>query len=148
MTMAFPDPPSLAACKAGNNRDCAASDFTRSTTPEHWELFGSESTITGFINLLLEFGYLGGLAVLLFLAWAWTRFWVTQGKSASATGFAGPVLIIIAYTFCRADLYNVALFIWPMMFVLIFHWTIRRMFSKDAGPNRGSLRQPIAPQQR
>lgn len=128
----------------------ASAEFTRNATPEHFEKYGSAWTVTGFVNLFLEYGYWLTIPMVFILAWIWARIWIaSEGQRASA-GLAGPVLILVAYTFFRADLYDVALFLWPLAAVLGLHMGIRGMLRGSIGrpgslgyqlERRGSLRR-------
>lgn len=119
----------------------ASAEFTRNATPEHFELFGSSWTITGFVNLYLEYGYWFTVPVLFFLTWVWTRVWVVNSVQRSSAALTGPVLILTAYTFYRADLYDVALFLWPLAAVLVLHAVVRGMIG---GGRRAYPPQPAS----
>lgn len=116
----------------------ASAEFTRNATPEHFELFGSSWTVTGFVNLFLEYGYWLSIPVAFVLAWIWARIWIAGANRRTSAGLAGPVLILIAYTFYRADLYDVALFLWPLGAVLLLHFFIRRLVGGSTGSRRAA----------
>jgi len=121
----------------------ASAEFTRNATPEHFEEYGSSTTVTGFANLFLEYGYWLSVPVLFVLALVWARLWISSSRSRASAGLAGPILILVAFTFYRADLYDVALFLWPLAAVLLLHVFIRGLLRGG----RGGYRTPAgAPQ--
>lgn len=118
----------------------ASAEFTRNATPEHFELFGSSWTVTGFVNIFLEYGYWLSVPAAFVLAWIWARIWIVSANRRSSAGLAAPVLILVAYTFFRADLYDVALFLWPLAAVLVLHYSIRGLLRGSAGDRTAAFR--------
>lgn len=101
----------------------ASAEFTMAADLARWELVKSEWTVTGFVNLFLDFGYLGAIAGSGALAYIWARVFCTHAaRGGQALRFWGPVSIVMLYIFFRADLYNLGLFLWPLSAVLLIHW--------------------------
>ena len=108
----------------------ASAEFTMTADLARWELVKSEWTVTGFVNLYYDFGYLGAVALTGVLAYLWARlFCRSAAKGGQSLLFWGPVGINMVYIFFRGDLYNLALFLWPLAVVLCFHWGFTKVIA-------------------
>jgi hypothetical protein len=120
-----------------------STDFSMAADYTRWTLVKSEWTVTGFINLYYEIGYIGALVGCGALAFFWTRQLIRSASSSRGTAFAGPIAIIIAYQFIRGDLYIVSQFLWPTGIVMLIYLGLKgivRLFPGSAPrarrPNR------------
>lgn len=113
----------------------ASAQFTAESTPEYWALIKSEKTVTGFSNLLFDFGYVGAIIFAFSLGMAWCSY-VRSRNIGHGSAFSGPVGIVCIYIFCRGDIYNLALFAWPtLMAGALFAVLSRAGRMKPATPN-------------
>lgn len=112
----------------------ASAQFTAESTPEYWALIKSEKTVTGFSNLLFDFGYVGALVSAFVLGLAWCSY-VRSRNIGYGSAFVGPVGIVCIYIFCRGDIYNLALFVWPTLLAGVLFTLLSRMRTARSAPN-------------
>ena len=104
--------------------------FTGLADPMRWALTKSEWLITGFVNLNAELGMVGAAVAMVVLAAIWARS-LARTFSSTPNAIAGAsFLAIVAYIFVRGDLYNVALFIWPSLFVYLGFRLAKKVLSR------------------
>lgn len=105
----------------------ASTQFTQAVDPERWALVKSEWTITGFVNLLYDFGTFGAFLICFLLSAFWARTLQYASRSRFGTGLVGPACCLVAYQFIRGDLYIVSQFLWPLLFVMSIYWALLRL---------------------
>ncbi len=126
-----------------------STEFSMVTDYTRWNLVKSEWTVTGFVNLFYDVGYIGAIIGCGMIAFLWTRILVRSAGGRRGTAFVGPIAIICAYQFVRGDLYIVSQFLWPTAIVSLIYatmnWIIRALpgFKPAAKVNmRRPVRQP------
>jgi hypothetical protein len=103
----------------------ASAEFTMTTDFNRWLLVKSEWTITGFVNLYYDFGYVGAIILSIFLAYFWTKLLVSSSRNPTSMAFGGVFCIHAMTVFIRADLYNLGLLLWSYLIVLGIYFAIR-----------------------
>ena len=118
----------------------ASTEFSMTIDLDRWELVKSEWTITGFINLFYDYGYIGALIACFVIAVIWTLALKQAFQSRLGTTLVGPICCLVAYQFIRGDLYIVSQFLWPLLFVLLIYWTVLAAVKLIPPPRRRQVR--------
>lgn len=96
----------------------ASADFTSYTDESYFDLTGSSKTVSGFVDIYLSSNFFVAPILMGVIGALWGMFWVSTDRSQRTAAFVGPVLVVCAYLFIRSDLYNLALFMWPLFVVI------------------------------
>lgn len=116
----------------------ASTEFTQQSDLARWLTVKAEWTVTGFVNLLMDFGYVIALFATFGLAYWWSITMARRASSQRSISFAAPVLIYFMYVFYRGDIYNLGTAMWPAGLVVIAHTVATRIFkSAKAKPAVG-----------
>lgn len=104
----------------------ASAHFTEYLSPRRWEFTKSEILVTGFGNVLLEFGLYWGAVVICAIGFLWAKL---LAATAQASRFYLAVLYPYAvwwmYVFLRGDFFNLGSTIWPLALVIAMHIAVR-----------------------
>jgi hypothetical protein len=122
----------------------ASTQFTQTINSRRWELVKSEWTITGFVNLMYDFGTFGAYFVCILLGALWSGMLQRASRSRFGTSFVGPVSCLVAYQFIRGDLYIVAQFLWPLLFVTVIYRTILVLLRLFRRPSRQQVTNVVS----
>lgn len=106
--------------------------FTEFYSPERWELTKSESLITGFGDLLWQFGPIGGCVVAALLSFMWCKLCILAIHSKYTVIWL-PILLWSLYSFLRGDLFNVGLLFWPACFLFCVHLALAHLIGTGLG---------------
>ena len=114
--------------------------FTELYSPERWDLTKSESTISGYGDLYLQFGCVGATIVAFLLGYAFFRICIRLlNNSPTATITWIPIALGAMYTFFRADVFNVGLVLWPTFFVHVTHRALAFMIKSARSWHRQKM---------
>jgi hypothetical protein len=96
----------------------ASSRFTQQLAPDRWEWTKSESLVTGFGDLYLQFGTFCSALVMFVIAFFWLRACIGAIRSNRCYTVALlPVLIWGMCMFMRGDIFNLGFVLWPALLV-------------------------------
>ena len=121
----------------------ASAAYSAAADPQRWVWTQSEFVITGFANLKVELGIAGAI----FSVFVLSALWAGRLRRASQSGphryaLTAVLLTLSAYIFIRGDLYNLALFLWPVAIVLTGRRFIAGLFRGDAKRKKDVVRTP------
>lgn len=106
----------------------ASAHFTEYLSPNRWEFTKSEILVTGFGNVLMEFGLYWGALVICGIGFFWGRL---VAASARASRFyvavLYPFVVWWMYVFLRGDFFNLGSTIWPLAIVVAMHVAVRTL---------------------
>ncbi|MEQ1440744.1 hypothetical protein AAG565_15445 [Fontimonas sp. SYSU GA230001] len=106
--------------------------FTDALSPTRWEITRSELTVTGFGDMLLEFGLVGALIACALFAFVWGYLVKKSAKAIHSVyqRFVFVALYWSVYSFVRGDMGNLGGLLWPFVLVYVI-WRIAAYFIKD-----------------
>lgn len=100
--------------------------FTDFMSPTRWVLTKSEMLVTGYGDLYLQFGILGGALALALLTYFWVRLTLLTLRGTARIYILGlPMALWLWYTFFRGDVFNASIILWSMVVELMVFAFIR-----------------------
>lgn len=103
--------------------------FTELISPYRWQWTKSESLITGYGDLYVQYGVIGSCVLMFALAYCWLSVSILFiRRSEQSLVMWTPLLVWFMYAFVRGDLFNVSLLFWPTLVTLAAHRAISYMF--------------------
>lgn len=120
----------------------ASGVVTATVAPYKWELLRSEILATGFGDLLMHYGLLGGAAVAFVVGFVWLKsLLLVLGSNYQRAAFVVPFLIWWMYVFLRGSFFNLGPWVWTFAIVSSTHIVLTRIRIRNSA-NAGSTDFP------